>query len=501
MKNFLKVLKLIIILIPVFIFLWLANKQFAPLGVLEINYDFNKESPFISDLYPELRTDGIKKEDGEYFNTIHEDTVYFDLTLPRLYKKAKVQVKFKGTNPILDMGAEKEKDVWAFEMRPLENKIIDQLEWAKLKENNLTMWQKDENYNAIHALTDKSVITEKIATYHFNEFNKDIKLDNYKKSDQGTEINHTLRGPHLIYTYIKDEELNFTFNIQDINRDWNEDVMTINVYKNKNGEKIHSQTISIDEDQTASGKISNIKKIQVKIPDLEEGIYKVELNTNDDLLTRKIKTKQKLLVFERQLFLAESREYIASINEQNSSLTFYNTGNNMTVETSHPNSLQTIKINNQDLEIQEINKKYVLGKNELSAEEFDIIESSQSDLYLESNGYFVFSLDNMFYPKPPNIIPIEPDTDINEIDYVIAKNYQKPELLENDWKQAQAEFDLKDLYIDENSRIKFLLSTPGLRDSDEEVKVGEIKVILEKDPITINTIISKLKNFIKRTKS
>lgn len=498
MKKNILFIKIIILLIPVLVFVWIFNKQYAPLGKLEVVYDFSKESPFISDLYPELRTDGIEKEDGDYLNTIHEDTVYFDLILPRLYKKARVKVVFKGTSPIFDIGGEKEKDVWAFEMRPLENKIIDQLGWPKIEEGNLTLWQKNKNYNKIHDLIDKSVVKEKIATYHFNEFNKDIKLDNYEKSNQGTEINYTLRGPHLMYTYIKDEELDFTFNMQDINRAWNEDIANISVYKNKNGEKVYNKVVSIDEDASASNQISSIKEVQIKIPNLEEGIYKVELSTNDDLLTRKIKTKQKLLVFERQLFLAESNEYIASINENKSPITFYNTGNNITIETPHPNSLQTVQINDQNLEIEEVNKKYVLGKDKLSAGEFDTIKSPRSDLYLESNGYFVFSLDNMLYPKPPNIITMEPDTNMNEINYIIAKYYEKPKLLENDWREAQAEFDLGDLYIDEDSKIKFLLSAPGLRDSEGEIKISEIKIILEKDPITIQNIISKLKNFIKK---
>jgi hypothetical protein len=284
--------------------------------------------------------------------------------------------------------------------------------------------------------------------------------------------------------------------MQDINRNWNEDMVNINVYKNKNNEKVYSEAILLDEDISASNEISSIKEVRVKIPDLEEGIYRVELGVNDDLLTRKIKTKQKLLIFERRLFIANSREYVPDMKDK--ALTFYSTGKKLTIETSHPQSFQVVKINNQGIEISEANQKYILSKDILSVEEFDTIESPKSDLYLESNGYFVFSSDNMFYPKPPNIIPIEPNTDVNEVDYIIAKNYKKPELLKNDWNQAQAEFDLKDLYIDEDSKIKFLLSAPGLRDDGGEIKISKIKVILEKDPITIGNIFSKLKNFIKK---
>lgn len=477
-----KAIKIIIILVPLFIFIWFLNKYFVSFGKQTIKYDFKKPSPFISDLYPRTRTSDFEKEDSVHFKKILDDVVYFDLKLPKLYRYAQVKIKFKNpAQPIFNIGAQKDKQI--FDSHALENKIIDQSKWNKIQERDLILLQKEKEYETIDKFLEEFPPTAKIITYHYDELLKTVNID-YQKSDKILKISHALRGFHTLYTYIKNETLDFVFSFVKINQSPDTDLFNIKVINNKTDQLVF-QDNKLKE-----------KNFHLEIPNLEEGVYKIELDISDDLIIQEIQTKQNKVVFGKKLFLAQSPEYFPNINPEEIPVTFYSTGKNLYITTFHPQGLQTLKINSRNYHIDEIQKKYGLGKKVLQSEGLSMIHSPKSNLLLESDGFFAFSLENFFYPKPPNIVKLNEVTDIEKFDYIIAE--YNPKLSEkNGWKEAQTKFDLSKLYL-ENSKIKFMLSAPGLRDHMREIKIAEIKVTLEKEPITLKNFWPRFKNFVRR---
>lgn len=500
-KKALILAKVIIVLIPIVILGWVLNKQFSPLGKLVIKKDFKKESPFISDFYPRIRVDNIAKDGKEYYQTIRDDAVYFDLELPRWYNQATFVIKFKNFNPLLEINGRQNKDKWIFDEKPLESKIIDKAleskDWSKSEEGEVRLLAKNSQYPSIQSFIDDPPNTDQVATYFYTDLSKSAKLPDYKKSNELLEINKTLRGPHTIYTYIKNEVLDYQFTLQDINRGVGEDEVNINVYQQKTGEIIYTNNIPDDENIESNGQASETQQTSINIPDLDEGIYKIELASSDDLLISNIKTKQNKVIFGGRLFIADSPEYNESISSQTMNTDFYSSGKRLVISTSHPDSLQTLLINNSPIiNIDQVTKKFVLRKDELISDGLNLINSPKSDLLIESDGYFSFSLDSFFFPIPSNIHKLDFDTKLEDTDYIIATDYHPP-AKEDSWSVATAKFNLTDLYIDDDNKVQFMLGAPGLHENEREVRIAEIKVILEKPPLTWQNIIPRFKNYVK----
>ena len=139
-KKNLKIIRFVLILSASLIIGWLGYKDFVPSGVLEIENNFKSKSVLISQLYPENRLKEIEKpsfatmpagrqevtegrENGVYFQTIRIDPVYFDLTIPRFFKTAKVIIKYQ--NPLQNQFQIGIKDVnseWNFLFKTLEDR-------------------------------------------------------------------------------------------------------------------------------------------------------------------------------------------------------------------------------------------------------------------------------------------------------------------------------------------------------------------------------------------
>ena len=86
-------------LIPILTFIWLINKNLVPFGKLSANYNFQELSPFISRLYPAGRVlVAERNKDGQYYQSVIIDPVYFNVHLPISFKKAKVILKYQLIN-------------------------------------------------------------------------------------------------------------------------------------------------------------------------------------------------------------------------------------------------------------------------------------------------------------------------------------------------------------------------------------------------------------------
>ncbi len=96
LKAIHKIIRIILIAIPILVFVWLLDKNFVFSGHLESVYNFEKNNPIISILKPAGRALGVERdESGDYSQAIIIDPVYFDLYLPTKFKKAKLIFTYK----------------------------------------------------------------------------------------------------------------------------------------------------------------------------------------------------------------------------------------------------------------------------------------------------------------------------------------------------------------------------------------------------------------------
>ncbi|MFH1427185.1 MAG: hypothetical protein ABIG60_01495 [Patescibacteria group bacterium] len=461
------------------IFLWLilAVVTFSllyfgivPGGKISYSYDFIKPSEFIKKLTPIERV--LEIENGT--QKIIGDPVYFSLRTPRRFNKAKLIIKYRYNEneglggslmPIIETGVLVDKIIWRYDLKPVENSIIDKLAlaWEMIEEDGIKLLQREKKYNSLADFLNNLPAQEEIGLYNYNLL-IDYIINDYTAKDcnieQASECGLTaippLRGAYQFYTYIKDEELNYKFKFNDLNLNDDPDLIEVNLYYDNS--LIDSQGL----DDTPSAPTE--REMEFKVANLPEGVYKIEVKVNDDIITKEINTSQSKIAFINKLWLADA-------GEENISL--YTDGSQINAETINPSKLQTIKFTGGELIIEET---YKLFSAELASTTTDIV-LEKDDLIISGNGIFSFSKDSLINPSLKKIGP-KTDFSNSAINYIIA-NYQTPRK-EDEWQIAEAEFDLTSAYR-EFYKYSFIISIPGLKTDDEIndwLEISEIKVEL-----------------------
>lgn len=473
-KNFIIFFRIFLWLILAIVISYLLYLVIIPNGKISYATDFTKPNFFIGKLTPQerLKSSGLLGETRT--QVIIGDPVYFSLRTPRPFNKAKLIVKYRGSKSptgllepfIIEMGPLVDKTIWRYDLQPVVNKIIDQLSlvWNVKKENGLTLLQKKDSasstvYANINDFLSNPPERDNIALYNY-DLQSEYLLPDYKNSTEDQPAVPPLRGACQFYTYIKDEDLDFAFDITDINKNKDKDTVDIDLYYG--GQKIDTRHLDDDGIADDRGKESKARQIVFKTAGLPEGVYKIELRANDDIISA-ITTKQNKLAFINKVRLADGKT-------QNISL--FTDSNDVSAETINPGKLQKIKIGWQTLDINQTYKMFNLA----AVPGVKKIDLEKSDVILAGNGVFSFSESALINPA---IKKVDGNLDVKKIDYVLAR-YKSPRE-ENGWQIAEAEFDLSKAYR-EGGKYNFLISIPGLKiddGADDAVEIGEIKVELE----------------------
>ncbi|MBI5798414.1 MAG: hypothetical protein HZB10_00595 [Candidatus Yonathbacteria bacterium] len=117
-----RVMRVILIIIPVVLFFWLLARDFVITGTLVVERDFSHPSPFIRDLrlptavYP-IAYDGVN---GDFTQRIAGDRLTFDVQLPRRFERATVELRYqKNAAQQFRLGMQRRKDVISPELHDL----------------------------------------------------------------------------------------------------------------------------------------------------------------------------------------------------------------------------------------------------------------------------------------------------------------------------------------------------------------------------------------------
>jgi len=454
-----------------------------PGGKITYSYNFEGDGyklagadKFISKLTPAERV--VEAKDDR--QKLIADPVYFSLRTPRKLSRAKLTIEYKNESdrPLLEAGVLMDKTVWRYLLQPIENKILDQLVlvWSSIEKDGVMLLQREKKYDSIESFLSSPPASDEIALYNY-ELKKDYWLENYQPSQTKQEINYSLRGPYQFYTYLKNEDLDFVFTLSDLNKNKDSDPVDLILYYNN--QPITSEHLDDDGIISDSGQRGEVREIKLKQAGLPEGVYKIELRANSDIITEKIITSQSRLSFLNKLWLTDE-------NKNNFSL--FTDSQALNAETINPSSLQTLKVGEDDLALSETYRQFSRtispGVKEIAIE--------RGDLILSGNGVFSFKADNLVNPNFKKVDESFPES-ADGINYILAR-YKTPDIKDG-WKTAEVEFDLNNAYREWNKN-SFIISIPGLRTEDGLGDFVEIKKV--KISLSGKTLLAKLKEFLNR---
>lgn len=466
--NQIKLIRTILWLALLVVVLFLIWEGLAPDGKKTYIYDFSSSNYFIGKLTPGERVNPIVNNE----QVIIGDPVYFNLRTLRNFDQAKLTLKFKYQNnngekinqpPIIEAGPLVDKTIWRYDLKPINNEYLNNLsgQWAMVQNNNLMLLQREKKYSTVDNFLNNLPDFKTIALYSYNLKNKYI-LSDYEPSNSIYTLDHALRGDYQFYTYIKNEDLDFKFSFSDINKNKDADPITLNLYHNDR--LIDSRSLEDDGNRTDNGQTSAPRELAFKLPHPEEGVYKIELRANDDIITNSIITKQIKLAFINKIRLA---------NSDDQSITFYTNSHELSALTTNPGKLQTIKVGGAQLTIDETYKQYTIA----SEDELTKIVLNKDDIVLSGNGVFGFSKEAIIEPELKKVwLNFNPDE--NNINYTLA-DYRVPTKTDG-WNIANAQFDISSAYR-ENGKYSFLISLPGLKaeENKNQVILKEIRFDLQ----------------------
>jgi len=438
----------------------------VPFGKIAYVYDFQKPSEFILPLTPVERVEPAQNGSQKIIG----DPVYFSLRTPRTFDTAKIRIKYKNNSnaPLIEAGVLTDAKVWNYNLQPIENQTLDKLakNWTVVREGDLMLLQRNKNFENIEEFLKNLPGKNEIALYNYDgkELNsKALEFNSVISPSTNKEFN-SIRGSFQFYTYLKQgEKLDFKFSFQDLNESAESDAIDINLYSqdklilsrhlDDNGELASLRPESV-QDFGGQGIRNQELGIREK---LNEGVYKVEVKGNDDIVTKDIQTKQRLS-FVNKIWLNEGEN-----------LKIFTDSRFINVQTVNPGSLQKIKAGGGELDLSETYKQFGLKLKDKISE----INIPKGDVILSGDGVFAFSPAELLNPGIRKI-DANFDADTEGINYILAR-YQSPRE-ENGWKIAEAEFNLKGVFR-QFYKYSFMLSVPGLKSGD--VEVGEIKVELK----------------------
>lgn len=460
---------------------WLFWMAIVPSGKIVYINSFGKKNEFIQKFTPQER---ILLDSRSSVKIIGEP-VYFSLRTPRVFEKARFTIKYKNNSDfsIIEIGPLVDKNLWRYRLKPIENKILDRLSfnWEKTREGDLLLLQRkdlpeDLKFDSIDKFLNNLPMAEKIAVYNY-KLEYEYIMEDYKSTEEERILDYPLRGNFSFYTYIKDEDLFFDFEITDINQNKDEDSVSLFLYyQNQLIDSLYLEDDGISED---SSKKTEARNLKIKSIGLPEGVYKIEIKANNDIITEKIKTIQSKIAFLNKIWLHSGDK---------EDLKIFTDSRNINAQTINPGSLQKIKIGNQELEIGETYKIFSIGSDAGTKE----IILEKDDVILSGNGMFSFFEEDFFNPKIKGL-DSSLDLDAEGVDYVLAE-YREPEEI-GEWRVTEVDFDIAEAYR-EFYKNSFLISVLGLRaddDIDDYIEIDEIRVELRGRSLwgKIKKIISK----------
>jgi hypothetical protein len=451
-----KLVKAGIVAVPVVLFLGLLYQYLGLSGSRTVHYVMGDSSPFIQSLLPSERVG--KVENGSV--KLLDEPVYFSVFAPP--------------------GVLKDLFAQAFDFKPLANTVIENLET-----NSWTGRPLSKLGPNINAFIRSELVGVDPASIH------DSEIGVYRaqlpwappKGPTTSKKEHTfslsLLGPHELFTAIGDgEALKINLNVLDRNNAVGSDEGAIRIYT-KNGEMVGEQGFADDGNTSADGFVGSLRSVTIAPDGLPAGIYRVVLSGTSDVVFSTFTTKQNYLVAKNSLMLPSLVGPVA-LNTN---------AKKITVEPLAADGLGDAVFGQTRFTLDAVRGK----KTAVSAvRDITAIVLPGGSVKVTGEGFFALADMPFFSPEAAGFSNFVAAPEAFKA--LIA--YFPPQMKEGDWRVASASYELGTL-AKERGAYKFVLSAPLVKEKDGGVNIHAIDITFKKSPMTLKSLLSSLKSFVK----
>ncbi|MFC1721666.1 hypothetical protein ACFL0Z_02015 [Patescibacteria group bacterium] len=458
---------LIYVIIPIVFIGWLGLQNLPINGVISQVRTFpaSGDTGLISDFYPANRTAEVQYENGYKMRPIINDNAYFDVRLPATsFQDLALEIWWQRPANISEvrLGIPRGPE-FQFQELLMSHRYLDALDWPIITEGQLTLWQKEPAQSSIDEFLGNPP-QDKLTAVHPTAPTPQLFLDDYQPNSETKQLPSDLQGPHSFFTYIKDENLQFTFTKADLSEPLpgTPQVARIADFRGRELKKI---------DITSPG------DYEFNVADLSEGLYRIDVLVGENSVLKDIETNLSSLVSRGQIWLAAGSEP--------TSITLL--GDNLTALVAKEEGKQKLTIEDTEYHLTDISQREHITEAfpEILIDETEIL-TERGDVKLASDGgYFAFTdTKQIFNPVPSYTFQLTPETspeEFGEADYVLAAwlpPAREGDLLINEYQEP-----VRTLYS-EDRKITYALIIPELSETCDEILVNKIKASFSRNPLS-----------------
>ncbi len=400
------------------------------------------------------------------------DPVYFSVFTPRTFSQAKLTVRYRSyltsSTPVIEAGVLADNLVWRYDLQPLENSILSNLEhiWHKVEGDDVILLQRKNNYQDINKFLDDVSAggltgcpgkeTECLATYNYPLY-PNFTWPEEDTSTVAKQVNIPLRGSHSLFIYLDGSEFNLLANFVDLNQDKAPDPARLiltdarGIVAEANFEDANLEPTSGQEEE---------KSLTLTKDNLSPGVYRLEFKIGNDMVIKNFNISTNRFVFANKFWpVSYGRE-----------IEIFTDANYLQVKAMGPASLHKFSFADKqfDLNLAYEQFDFIAGKRGQANQ----INLKKDDIVLENNGVFALSADSLFNPQFTKLDRYFRLDD--NVQYVIA-NYE-PAITIEETTEATATFRLKGVYR-EKGKYNFMISVPGLKTDNGQEDYLEIESV------------------------
>lgn len=464
----------------------LFSRALVPDGRLSVTTDFVNPAPYVSMPKPSERLAPAERAaDGSPRTPLIGDPVFVDFSPPSRFDSVTVSLSYENAaHPAVEVGALASAIDGQFDVRPVENRVVDQLPWKRMTSGAVTLLDRRDRYASVDEFFRDPPTRDRVATYAADA-PLPYRIEDYRPATGTRDIEVSLRGHHRMLTYVKDEPFNVTFVVQDMNRQHGADPVTVSVYFEDRTEPVARTVLADDGNVRDDQRSSKLRQIPVSIVAPEEGTYKIEFTSSADVFIRKISTRQRKFVFVDKLYLGDHVGY----SDLTPPITVFTDGMRLVARTPHAEALQALTVAGKRLALEQPNLRYI---RQIEGLGLAPIVSPKRSVLLETDGIFALSREDYFDPLP---FPIEwyvtqADLEARGIEYVLA-NYEPPRE-DRGLRTGTVTFDMRGLAKTEEGAYRFVLSAPGIGETRQPLKLASMTFSLRRQPVTMWNALPRL---------
>jgi len=440
--------------------------QHFPLdGIVRFSFPFDGRSPWFNPFQPGERVSspGVQP-DGWTGQRITDEPVYGSARVPGAFDTVTISMDIRALRqPLADMGLLRDEQAFQFEMKPL---------WSEALSSG---WHA-ATYQGVQGMVRDGYPDDSLGRTDYDRLMTwDASASMPLLADTGALMHSydiSLRGQHDIYAVPVDGHLDFTFQVQDMNRSG--DPKNTAAFRLMRGDEV-IDTESVSVSGSSDTLPSAVFPQTISASHLAPGVYHISFLADDDFFIRSISTDAKHWVIGPRLYIGDTVGYAGPSD----SADIWTNSLHLSVDTFHNEGLQTVSLGSSSATLLQTHTAYPLSRAADERQGLRELKTQKGSVRFIGDGFFALDRDAAFFPSPRRLTADARPADEGIV--AVLTPYVPAQDLHDGWWRVQASWPISSAA----DALKFSLGLPGIFARNGAFDIRAMTVEYDRPPLSV----------------